>query len=112
MFRVSPPPPRAASNRRSTHPWSPADCVHLDSMEGYQFPAVMVRCKRAPALRAIVHCHANACDVGHIYELCQRDAECWQANVLLVKYPGYGTSPGVSYERSVDRHVMVGGCTS
>jgi hypothetical protein len=72
----------------------------------------MVRCKRAPALRAIVHCHANACDVGHIYELCQRDAECWQANVLLVEYPGYGTSPGVSYERSVDRHVMVGGCTS
>ena len=45
-------------------------------------------------------------DVGHIYELCQRDAECWQANVLLVEYPGYGTSPGVSYERSVDRHVM------
>ena len=43
---------------------------------------------------------------SHIYELCQRDAECWQANVLLVEYPGYGTSPGVSYERSVDRHVM------
>lgn len=88
------------------HPWSPADCVYLDSMSGYHFPAVMVRCKRAPATRAILHCHANACDVGHIYELCQRDAECWQANVLLVEYPGYGTSPGVSYERSVDRHVM------
>lgn len=88
------------------HPWSPADCVYLDSMSGYHFPAVMVRCKRAPATRAILHCHANACDIGHIYELCQRDAECWQANVLLVEYPGYGTSPGVSYERSVDRHVM------
>jgi predicted esterase len=25
--------------------------------------------------------------------------------VLLVEYPGYGTSPGVAYERSVDRHV-------
>jgi hypothetical protein len=24
----------------------------------------MVRCKRAPATRAILHCHANACDVG------------------------------------------------
>ena len=74
--------------------------------QGYHFPAVMVRCKRAPAVRAIVHCHANACDMGHIFELCQRDAECWQANVLLVEYPGYGASPGVSYERSVDRHVM------
>ena len=52
-------------------------------------------------------CHANACDIGHIYELCQRDAECWQANVLLVEYPGYGTSPGNPYERSVDRHVMI-----
>jgi hypothetical protein len=46
------------------HPWSPADCVYLDSMSGYHFPAVMVRCKRAPATRAILHCHANACDVG------------------------------------------------
>ena len=96
----------APSYSKSVHPWSPADCVYLDSMSGYHFPAVMVRCKRAPATRAILHCHANACDVGHIYELCQRDAECWQANVLLVEYPGYGTSPGVSYERSVDRHVM------
>ena len=92
---------------RSTHPWSPADCVWLDSMAGYHFPAVFVRCKRGPATRTVVHCHANACDMGHIYELCQRDAECWRANVLLVEYPGYGASPGVSYERSVDRHVMV-----
>ena len=76
-------------------------------MAGYHFPAVMVRCKRAPAVRTVMHCHANACDIGHIYELCQRDAECWQANVLLVEYPGYGTSPGTPYERSVDRHVMV-----
>ena len=76
-------------------------------MAGYHFPAVFVRCKRGPATRTVVHCHANACDVGHIYELCQRDAECWRANVLLVEYPGYGASPGVSYERSVDRHVMV-----
>lgn len=89
------------------HPWSPADCVYLDSMTGYHFPAVLIRCKRAPAVRTIVHCHANACDIGHIYELCQRDAECWQANVLLVEYPGYGTSPGNPYERSVDRHVMI-----
>lgn len=92
---------------RSTHPWSPADCVWLDSMAGYHFPAVFVRCKRGPATRTVVHCHANACDVGHIYELCQRDAECWRANILLVEYPGYGSSPGVPYERSVDRHVMV-----
>ena len=76
-------------------------------MAGYHFPAVFVRCKRGPATRTVVHCHANACDMGHIYELCQRDAECWRANVLLVEYPGYGASPGVSYERSVDRHVMV-----
>ena len=76
-------------------------------MAGYHFPAVFVRCKRGPATRTVVHCHANACDVGHIYELCQRDAECWRANVLLVEYPGYGASPGVPYERSVDRHVMV-----
>ena len=76
-------------------------------MAGYHFPAVFVRCKRGPATRTVVHCHANACDVGHIYELCQRDAECWRANILLVEYPGYGSSPGVPYERSVDRHVMV-----
>jgi len=95
------------SYSKTTHPWSPADCVLLDSLEGYHFPAVMIRCKRTPAVRAIVHCHANACDIGHIYELCQRDAECWKANVLLVEYPGYGASPGVSYERSVDRHVAV-----
>ena len=79
----------------------------MDSMEGYHFPVVMIRCERAPAARVILHCHANACDVGHVYEMCQRDAECWQANVLLVEYPGYGDSPGVSYERSVDRHVTV-----
>ena len=94
-------------SRDSTHPWSPADCVWLDSMAGYHFPAVFVRCKRGPATRTVVHCHANACDIGHIYELCQRDAECWRANVLLVEYPGYGVSPGTPYERSVDRHVMV-----
>ena len=76
-------------------------------MAGYHFPAVFVRCKRGPATRTVVHCHANACDIGHIYELCQRDAECWRANVLLVEYPGYGASPGAPYERSVDRHVMV-----
>tara|TARA_B110000977_G_scaffold185711_1_gene250821 strand:- start:1064 stop:2326 length:1263 start_codon:yes stop_codon:yes gene_type:complete len=76
-------------------------------MSGYHFPAVFVRCKRGPATRTVIHCHANACDVGHIYELCQRDAECWRANILLVEYPGYGASPGVAYERSVDRHVMV-----
>jgi pimeloyl-ACP methyl ester carboxylesterase len=120
--RVSPSPPRLTPtsprvlslspvqtdrHARSTHPWSPADCVWLDSMAGYHFPAVFVRCKRGPATRTVVHCHANACDMGHIYELCQRDAECWRANVLLVEYPGYGASPGVSYERSVDRHVMV-----
>ena len=51
-------------HHHSVHPWSPADCVYLDSMSGYHFPAVMVRCKRAPATRAILHCHANACDVG------------------------------------------------
>ena len=61
-------------SRDSTHPWSPADCVWLDSMAGYHFPAVFVRCKRGPATRTVVHCHANACDIGHIYELCQRDA--------------------------------------
>ena len=76
-------------------------------MACYHFPAVFVRCKRGPATRTVVHCHANACDIGHIYELCQRDAECWRANVLLVEYPGYGASPGAPYERSVDRHVMV-----
>lgn len=27
--------------------------------------------------------------------------------MLLVEYPGYGASPGVPYERSVDRHVTV-----
>lgn len=105
---LSPPPrPPLHPFPSSVHPWSPADCVYLDSMTGYHFPAVLIRCKRAPAVRTIVHCHANACDIGHIYELCQRDAECWQANVLLVEYPGYGTSPGNPYERSVDRHVMI-----
>ena len=108
-FSLSPlsKPTDTTVHARSTHPWSPADCVWLDSMAGYHFPAVFVRCKRGPATRTVVHCHANACDMGHIYELCQRDAECWRANVLLVEYPGYGASPGVSYERSVDRHVMV-----
>ena len=41
-------------------------------MFGYHFPAVVIRCKRAPAVRTIVHCHANACDIGSVYELCQR----------------------------------------
>jgi hypothetical protein len=72
----APEPSYSASN----HPWSPADAVMLDTRLGYHFPAVMIKCKRAPATRAVIHCHANACDVGHVYELCQRDAECWQAN--------------------------------
>jgi len=72
---------------------------------GYEFPCVWVPCRRAPVERVIIHCHANACDIGHIHALCARDAECWRAHVLLVEYPGYGTSPGVAYERSVDRHV-------
>lgn len=87
------------------HPWSPAHCVRVRSGVGYEFPCVWVPCRRAPAERVVIHCHANACDIGHIHALCARDAECWRANVLLVEYPGYGTSPGVAYERSVDRHV-------
>jgi len=96
--------PRASYTERS-HPWSPAHLANVRSGAGYDFPCVWIACKRARAQRVVIHLHANACDVGHVYELCARDAECWRANVLLVEYPGYGTSAGVAYERSVDRHV-------
>ena len=95
----------ASSYGARSHPWSPAHCARVRSGAGYDFPCVWIPCKRAPAERVIIHCHANACDIGHIHTLCARDAECWRANVLLVEYPGYGTSEGVAYERSVDRHV-------
>ena len=96
-------PPKSYDDK--SHPWSPAHCVRLRSGAGYDFPCVWVPCRRTKAERVIIHCHANACDVGHIHTLCSRDAECWRANVLLVEYPGYGTSEGVAYEASVDRHV-------
>ena len=96
-------PPKSYDDQ--SHPWSPAHCVRLRSGAGYDFPCVWVPCRRTKAERVIIHCHANACDVGHIHTLCARDAECWRANVLLVEYPGYGTSEGVAYEASVDRHV-------
>jgi len=96
-------PPKSYDDR--SHPWSPAHYVRLRSGAGYDFPCVWVPCRRTNAERVIIHCHANACDVGHIHTLCARDAECWRANVLLVEYPGYGMSEGVAYETSVDRHV-------
>ena len=95
----------ASSYGARSHPWSPAHCARVRSGAGYEFPCVWIACKRAPAERVVIHCHANACDIGHIHTLCARDAECWRANVLLVEYPGYGTSEGVAYERAVDRHV-------
>jgi acetyl esterase/lipase len=95
----------ASSYGARSHPWSPAHCARVRSGAGYEFPCVWIACKRAPAERVVIHCHANACDIGHIHSLCARDAECWRANVLLVEYPGYGTSEGVAYERAVDRHV-------
>jgi len=100
IFQAPPP-----SYGERSHPWSPAHCVMLDSGAGYAFPCVWVPCRRTRAERVIIHCHANACDIGHIFALCARDAECWRADVLLVEYPGYGTSKGVPYEKSVDRHV-------
>jgi len=96
--------PRPSYTSR-THPWSPAQFAYVRSGAGYDFPCVWITSKRARAQKVVIHMHANACDVGHIYELCARDAECWRANVLLVEYPGYGASSGVAYERSVDRHV-------
>ena len=78
-------PPKSHDDK--SHPWSPAHCVRLRSGAGYDFPCVWVPCRRTKAERVIIHCHANACDVGHIHTLCSRDAECWRANVLLVEYP-------------------------
>lgn len=95
----------APSYTARRHPWSPAHAVAVRSGKDYDFPCVWVPCRRTAAERVVIHCHANACDIGHIYSLCARDAECWRAHVLLVEYPGYGSASGTAYERSVDRHV-------
>ncbi|CEG00772.1 unnamed product [Ostreococcus tauri] len=95
----------APSYTARRHPWSPAHLVAVRSGKDYDFPCVWVPCRRTAAERVVIHCHANACDIGHIHSLCARDAECWRAHVLLVEYPGYGAASGTAYERSVDRHV-------
>lgn len=48
--------------------------------------------------------HANAEDLGLVYNFCSVLRDLFQVNLLAVEYPGYGACPGVSSEWGIMRN--------
>lgn len=77
----------------------PGELILIPREGGANVPCLFLPFQHARFL--MMFFHANAEDLGLIYNFCTILKDLFQVNVLAVEYPGYGICPGASTEEGI-----------
>jgi len=70
-----------------------------------QIPAILQIARKNAASVFIIHLHGNACDIGQVSMCAKRESYSLNGHYMIVEYPSYGISNGISSENLVDEIV-------
>ena len=77
----------------------PGELILIPREGGVNVPCLFLKFQHARFL--MMFFHANAEDLGLVYNFCCILRDLFQVNVLAVEYPGYGICPGTSTEEGI-----------